>query len=68
MSLAPDYVAVRGAVCGGDRQGVVRQHLVEQFVQAWSTASVQSAAGAVIADRARHLETRGGVIEIGRFA
>jgi uncharacterized protein (UPF0264 family) len=34
MSLAPDYVAVRGAVCAGDRQGVVREHLVEQFVSA----------------------------------
>jgi uncharacterized protein (UPF0264 family) len=31
--FAPDYLAVRGAACGGDRQGVVRQHLVEQLVK-----------------------------------
>ncbi|MHB8969327.1 MAG: (5-formylfuran-3-yl)methyl phosphate synthase [Pirellulaceae bacterium] len=34
MSLAPDYVAVRGAVCVGDREGVVREHLVERFASA----------------------------------
>ncbi|MHB8866173.1 MAG: (5-formylfuran-3-yl)methyl phosphate synthase [Pirellulaceae bacterium] len=34
MSLAPDYIAVRGAVCEGDRDGVVHQSLVERFVGA----------------------------------
>jgi uncharacterized protein (UPF0264 family) len=34
LPLAPDYLAVRGAACGGNRQGVVRQHLVEQLVKA----------------------------------
>lgn len=34
LSLSPDIVAVRGAVCGGDRGGDVSQRLV----QAWSDA------------------------------
>ena len=63
MSLAPDYVAIRGAVCGGDRHGVVRQHLVEQFVRPWQTALRPGTAG--IADRARHLGTRGGIESVG---
>jgi (5-formylfuran-3-yl)methyl phosphate synthase len=33
LSFAPDYLAVRGAACGGDRQGVVREHLVKQLVR-----------------------------------
>ena len=52
LPFAPDYIAVRGAACGGDRQGVVRQHLVEQLVEALERR-VQSACHAT-ADVGRH--------------
>ncbi len=63
MSLAPDYVAVRGAVCGGDRHGVVRRHLVEQFVAAVADRVAPGHGGHC--DRARHLGTRGGIESVG---
>jgi hypothetical protein len=42
LPLAPDYCAVRGAACGGERGGVVCQELVEQLAAA-VTGRVQSA-------------------------
>ncbi len=34
QSLAPDFVAVRGAVCSGSRTGNIQSELVQQFAQA----------------------------------
>ena len=48
LALHPDFLAVRGAACGGDRQAAVQQHLVAQLARSLTTRAQSAGRGAAV--------------------